>query len=51
MNLALKGGGVSLTVQLGSGKLDTEIKPEGVTFNDNSWHHVKVKRITAEVSS
>jgi hypothetical protein len=50
MNLALKDGGVSLTVQLGTGKLDTAIKPASVRFDDNAWHHVLVVRKSSEVS-
>ena len=49
MNLALKDGGVSLTVQLGTGKLDTAIKPGSVRFDDNAWHHVLVVRKSSEV--
>ena len=49
MNIALKKGGVVLTVQLGTGKLDTEIKPDAVRFDDNSWHHVRVVRKSSEV--
>ena len=49
MNLALKDGGVSLTVQLGTGKLDTAIKPGTVRFDDNAWHHVLVVRKSSEV--
>ena len=47
--IALKDGGVSLTVQLGTGKLDTEIKPSDIRFDDNSWHHVRVVRKSSEV--
>ncbi len=50
MNVAIKDGGVALTVQLGTGKLDTAIKPSGVRFDDNRWHSVNVTRIAAEVS-
>jgi hypothetical protein len=50
MNVALKAGGVSLAVQLGTGKLDTTIKPKEVRFDDNEWHHVKVKRKNSQVS-
>ena len=47
LSLALKDGGVTLTVNLGSGRLDTEIKPK--RFNDDQWHHVVVSRIAREV--
>jgi hypothetical protein len=49
MNLALQDGGVALTVQLGTGKLDTQIKPKSVRFDDNAWHYVVVSRKSAEV--
>ena len=51
MNLALKDGGVSLTVQLGTGKLDTAIKPNTVRLDDNAWHHVLVVRKSSEVTN
>ena len=50
MNVGIKNGGVALTVQLGTGKLDTTIEPEGVRFDDNQWHFVNVTRKSAEVS-
>ncbi len=37
-------------MQLGQGKLKTDIKPEWVRFDDNAWHHVKVTRKSGEVS-
>ena len=51
MNLALKDGGIALTVALGTGKLDTAIGPDDVRFDDNVWHHVLVKRHSSEVST
>ena len=50
MTLTMKHGGVALTVALGTGKLDTKIKPDNVRFDDNQWHHVIVQRKSAEVS-
>ena len=50
MNLALKDGGIALTVALGTGKLDTAIGPDDVRFDDNVWHHILVKRHSSEVS-
>ena len=50
MNLALQDGGVALTVKLGIGKLDTQIKTESVRFDDNEWHHVLVSRESSKVS-
>lgn len=49
MNLALQDGGVALTVQLGIGKLDTQIKTDSVRFDDNEWHHVLVSRESSKV--
>ena len=34
-------GGVSLTVNQRSGKLDTAVRPAGEPFNDNVWHQVE----------
>ena len=39
-------GGVSLTINQSSGKLDTAIKPQGQSFNDNTWHQVTLSRET-----
>ena len=51
MNLALKDGRISLTVALGTGKLDTAIDPDNVRFDDNVWHHVLVQRHSSAVST
>ena len=45
----LKDGGVSLTINQRSGKLDTQVKPAGEPFNDNVWHQVTVTRETKQV--
>ena len=50
LNLALKDGGVSLTISIGNGRLDTGIKSSRAKFNDDEWHHVVVSRIAKEVS-
>ncbi|TRY78356.1 hypothetical protein TCAL_01738 [Tigriopus californicus] len=50
MSVSLIDGGVALTVQIGSGVLDTGIKPNSERFNDNKWHHVRVHRRTSEVT-
>merc|ERR1719278_818868 len=39
-------GGVSLTINQSSGKLDTAIQPQGQSFNDNTWHQVTLSRET-----
>lgn len=51
MSVSLIDGGVALTVQIGSGVLDTGIKPNNERFNDNKWHYVRVHRRTSEVSA
>ena len=49
LNLALKDGGVSLSLNLGSGRLDTGINPSSVRFDDDRWHHVAIKREAQQV--
>ncbi|XP_071453531.1 neurexin 1-like, partial [Hetaerina americana] len=51
MNLALKDGGVTLAVSLGSGRLEMNVKPPRVRFDDNQWHKVTVHRKVQEISS
>ena len=57
LNLALKDGGISLSINLGSGTLDTGIgqiskgEKKTVRFDDDQWHHVSIKRVTQEVSN
>ncbi|XP_046401405.1 neurexin-1 isoform X2 [Ischnura elegans] len=51
MNLALKDGGVTLSVSLGSGRLEMNVKPPRVRFDDNQWHKVTVHRKVQEISS
>ena len=56
LNLALKDGGISLSINLGSGTLDTGIgqiskdKRKTLRFDDDQWHHVYIKRVAQEVS-
>ncbi|XP_075700575.1 neurexin 3 isoform X19 [Rhinoderma darwinii] len=44
VNLALKGGAVSLVINLGSGAFEAIVEPANDKFNDNEWHDVKVTR-------
>ncbi|KAM4663092.1 LOW QUALITY PROTEIN: neurexin 3 [Discoglossus pictus] len=44
VNLALKGGAVSLVINLGSGAFEAIVEPTNDKFNDNEWHDVKVTR-------
>lgn len=49
LNLSLQDGKVALTINLGSGRLDTGIKPRDIKFNDDKWHHVLIVRAAKEV--
>lgn len=50
LNLAMKDGGVSLTMGLANGKQEMQIKPNRVRFDDNQWHKVTVHRRIQEVN-
>ncbi|XP_068110563.1 neurexin 3 isoform X15 [Hyperolius riggenbachi] len=50
VNLALKGGAVSLVINLGSGAFEAIVEPTGDKFNDNEWHDVKVTRNLRQVT-
>ena len=49
LNLALKDGGMSLSLNLGNGRLDTGINPTSIRFDDDNWHHVIITRVAREV--
>lgn len=49
VNLALKGGAVSLVINLGSGAFEAIVEPANDKFNDNEWHDVKVTRNLRQV--
>ena len=52
LNLALKEGGISVSINLGSGTLNTGIGLGGsVRFDDDQWHHVSLKRVAQKVRS
>lgn len=51
LNLALRDGGVSLTMGLANGKQEMHIKPARVRFDDHQWHKVTVHRRIQEVSN
>ncbi len=38
LNLAIRDGGVSLTMGLANGKQEMHIKPARVRFDDHQWH-------------
>uniref|UniRef100_H3A1W5 Neurexin 3 n=1 Tax=Latimeria chalumnae TaxID=7897 RepID=H3A1W5_LATCH len=50
VNLALKDGGVSLVINLGSGAFEAIVEPVNGKFNDNMWHEVKVTRNLRQVT-
>jgi Laminin G domain len=47
--LTLREGAVTLNINLGSGKLDVQIRPPKVRFDDNQWHRVNIHRKAQEV--
>lgn len=47
--MALRDGGVSLTMGLANGKQEMHIKPARVRFDDHQWHKVTVHRRIQEV--
>lgn len=49
MSLSLINGGLFLSVNLGSGRLDTTFVDKD-RFDDDEWHHVSVAREAREVS-
>ncbi|KAF6200207.1 hypothetical protein GE061_006510 [Apolygus lucorum] len=51
LNLGLREGGVVLSMSLGNGKLDLQIKPKRVRFDDNQWHKLTVHRRVQEISA
>lgn len=50
LNLAIRDGGVSLTMGLANGKQEMHIKPARVRFDDHQWHKVTVHRRIQEIS-
>lgn len=40
---------MALNINLGSGKLDVQIRPPRVRFDDNQWHRVIIQRKAQEV--
>ncbi|XP_063235605.1 neurexin 1 isoform X2 [Bacillus rossius redtenbacheri] len=51
LNIALRDGGLSVSMNLGNGKLEMSIKPNRVRFDDNQWHKVTVHRKVQEISA
>ena len=50
MNVALKEGGLVVTLDMGGDPLEVVIRPDKVRFDDNQWHTVSVIRRVKEVS-
>ncbi|XP_053613214.1 neurexin 1-like isoform X1 [Plodia interpunctella] len=50
LNLAVRDGGVSLTMGLGNGKQEIHIKPVKTRFDDHQWHKLTVHRRVQEIT-
>ncbi|KAL4710241.1 hypothetical protein ACJJTC_005414, partial [Scirpophaga incertulas] len=50
LNLAVRDGGVSLTMGLGNGKQEMHIKPAKTRFDDHQWHKLTVHRRVQEIT-
>lgn len=48
--MALREGGLLVTLDMGGDPLKVTVNPENVVFNDNQWHTVTVHRTVKEVS-
>ncbi|KAE8750773.1 hypothetical protein FOCC_FOCC002483 [Frankliniella occidentalis] len=51
LNLALKDGGVILSMNLSNGRVELSVKPNRVRFDDNAWHTVVVHRRVQVIST
>ena len=51
LNVAIKEGGIIVTLNLGSGSWEQEVKPGRgeVRFDDNEWHTLIISRESREV--
>lgn len=50
LNLSLRGGGLVVTIRLGSGTLERIVRPGKIRFDDNQWHQVVIKRRVREIT-
>jgi leucine-rich repeat transmembrane neuronal protein 1/2 len=50
LSLAIKDGGVSLSINLGNGRLDTGIRNRVIRFDDDVWHNVVITRVAQKHS-
>lgn len=48
--MALREGGVLVTLDMGGDPLKVTVRPNSVRFDDNQWHTVTVHRTVKEVS-
>lgn len=44
LNVGIVTGGITVTMQVGTGSLDMFIKPNRIRFDDNQWHKISVTR-------
>ncbi|NP_001240692.1 neurexin [Aplysia californica] len=49
MTVGLMDGAVFLTINLGSGMYQAEIRPSGTRFDDNRWHQLLIQREAREL--
>ena len=52
INIALREGGISISINLGAGLFETDIHPHHgtVRFDDNEWHKLAITREAREVT-
>ncbi|XP_067682450.1 neurexin 1-like isoform X5 [Haliotis asinina] len=50
LNVAVRDGGIIVTINLGSGAYEAEVRPSHVRFDDGRWHHLVVRREAREIS-
>ena len=53
INVALREGGIVVSINLGSGVFETDVHPQRgtVRFDDNEWHQLVITREAREVSN
>ncbi|XP_071518617.1 neurexin 1 isoform X3 [Panulirus ornatus] len=50
VNIALREGGVLVTLDMGGDPLKVTVRPDNVRFDDNQWHTVSVHRTVKEIN-
>ncbi|XP_045116786.1 neurexin-1-like isoform X2 [Portunus trituberculatus] len=50
VNIALREGGVLVTLDMGGDPLKVTVRPDNVRFDDNQWHRVSVHRTVKEIN-